>query len=318
MQAPSALIRCRSQPTPCLEARGQCHKPSMKFLLPFSASARCCTTLPDVYVPSRRTSDHSTALAPAQLSMRHSRRAVVTRASWGAPVEFKPAKIVSNKLAVPGMHTLLVDVGKDIADGFTKPGQYIQAKVPGEGKAGFFAIASPPDVNNQGVLEMLIKVQPSSPAEALCALQAGQELQVSPVQGKGFPVDRIPAAEYPTILMFATGSGISPIKSVIESGVLGSRPDLRLYYGTQSEEVTAYQSLLSQWQAEGVKVTQVFSGSTKRYVQLPYLQDVLAEEVAHLPDASKVGVLLCGHKEMCNAVTEQLKGRGVQQILMNF
>lgn len=49
-------------------------------------------------------------------------------------------------------------------------------------------------------------------------------------------MDKIPVAEYPTVLMFATGSGISPIKAVIESGVLevSKRKDVRLYYGTKS------------------------------------------------------------------------------------
>jgi hypothetical protein len=36
----------------------------------------------------------------------------------------------------------------------------------GEGKPGFFAIASPPDPNNQGLLEFLIKAQGEA-AEAL-------------------------------------------------------------------------------------------------------------------------------------------------------
>lgn len=43
-------------------------------------------------------------------------------------------------------------------------------------------------------------------------------MEASPVQGKGFPVDRIPAESHPTVYMFATGTGISPIKALIESG----------------------------------------------------------------------------------------------------
>jgi ferredoxin-NADP reductase len=66
---------------------------------------------------------------------------------------------------------------------------------------------------------------------------AGAEVSVSPVQGKGFPVEKIPAADVSTVLMFATGSGISPIKALIESGSLeaGSRKDVRLYWGTRNE-----------------------------------------------------------------------------------
>lgn len=57
-----------------------------------------------------------------------------------------------------------------------------------DAKPGFFAIASPPDVNNQGVLELLVKKVPGGAAEALCGLQAGSQLLVSPVQVRGFGV----------------------------------------------------------------------------------------------------------------------------------
>jgi hypothetical protein len=40
----------------------------------------------------------------------------------------------------------------------------------GEGKPGFFAIASPPDPNNQGLLEFLIKAQGEA-AEAIAGAQ---------------------------------------------------------------------------------------------------------------------------------------------------
>jgi hypothetical protein len=36
-------------------------------------------------------------------------------------------------------------------------------------------------------------------------LGAGAEVSVSPVMGKGFPVDQIPADAHPTVLLFATG-----------------------------------------------------------------------------------------------------------------
>lgn len=48
-------------------------------------------------------------------------------------------------------------------------------------------------------------------------------------------MDRIPAADFPTVLLFATGTGISPIKALIESGALDGRKSVRLFYGTQSK-----------------------------------------------------------------------------------
>lgn len=57
-----------------------------------------------------------------------SRRQVVVRANWGAPVDFSKAKVVSNKQLFSGMHQLVVDVGTDVAASYTKPGQYIQVR----------------------------------------------------------------------------------------------------------------------------------------------------------------------------------------------
>lgn len=170
----------------------------------------------------------------------------------------------------------------------------------GESKPGFFAIASAPDPNNAGVVELLIKEQPGSTAELLCQAKAGgwgragrwvgwqrpvlqdfgwvrwrqgvspgcvhctaavslaqnacpelgrgytwampfmsfspkstglagDEVLVSPVMGKGFPVDRVPPATHPTLLLFATGSGVSPIKvrrRGTAAGLLGTAFDL--------------------------------------------------------------------------------------------
>ena len=56
-------------------------------------------------------------------------------------------------------------------------------KKVGDSKPGFFAVASPPDPNNAGVLEFLIKAAGET-AERLAALPEGAAVEVSPVQGK--------------------------------------------------------------------------------------------------------------------------------------
>lgn len=40
---------------------------------------------------------------------------------------------------------------------------------------------------------------------------------VSTVMGKGFPIEKIPWEQVPQVLIFATGTGIAPIKALIES-----------------------------------------------------------------------------------------------------
>ena len=53
-----------------------------------------------------------------------------------------------------------------------------------------------------------------------CTAVAGAEIDVSPVMGKGFSVEKAPPAEFPYLFIFATGTGIGPIKSLIESHAL--------------------------------------------------------------------------------------------------
>lgn len=43
-------------------------------------------------------------------------------------------------------------------------------------------------------------------------------------------------------------------------------------------------------------------------------QTVFAAEAGHLTEPKGTGVLLCGQKDMCTAVTELLKQQGVEQV----
>ncbi|GAX86557.1 hypothetical protein CEUSTIGMA_g13964.t1 [Chlamydomonas eustigma] len=136
------------------------------------------------------------------------------------------------------MHQIVIGVEKSVTSSFTKPGQYIQAKVEVDNKPGFFAVASAPNASTlpPDSLELLIKSQPGSSAEAIANLAAGGQLLVSTAQGKGFALDKIPVSDVDIVLMFATGSGVSPLKSVIESGLLGAseRSLVQLFYGTRN------------------------------------------------------------------------------------
>ena len=70
---------------------------------------------------------------------------------------------------------LVIDVGS-LADGYKTAGQFMQIKV-GDSKPGFFAIASAPDSNNQGLVEVLIKDgAPESAANLLCNISPGWHL----------------------------------------------------------------------------------------------------------------------------------------------
>jgi hypothetical protein len=87
-----------------------------------AAAPRCTRAVPSVAAPSARAAPRA-------------RRALRIRAGWGDPVAFSPAKVVSvtKKAALapegPALYSVLVDVGADIAAGYTRGGQYLQVKV---------------------------------------------------------------------------------------------------------------------------------------------------------------------------------------------
>ena len=70
------------------------------------------------------------------------------------------------------LQRVVIDIGGN-AKGHVKGGQFVQLKV-GESKPGFYAIASPPDPNNQGIIELLIKNQGAT-SELLCSQPAGDQ-----------------------------------------------------------------------------------------------------------------------------------------------
>ena len=288
---------------------------------------------------------------------------LVTRAGWGDPIAWAPATVTRRTPAVPEsalaeapLHALTLEVGKEAAALYTVPGQYLQVRVgdgtdEGSTKPGFFAIASAPEPSSSSSVDLLVKAtgDPNNAADALCSAAAGAQVEVSPVSGKGFAIDRIPPSDYHTVLLFATGTGISPIRAAIASGLLNNgssgpaaakRRDVRLYYGTRSAAATAFaDEIEQQWRAAGVRVIPVYSDEGDDYVQ-----DVFAKELgAQLTSAegekgptfsatlgegapglaeggARTAALLCGHRGMCDAVKALLAAAGVapEAVLMNF
>ncbi|RZB43585.1 Fruit protein pKIWI502 isoform D [Glycine soja] len=157
-----------------------------------------------------------------------------------------PAPLSEVEHAAESLFHIAIDVSDapDHAASHTLAGQYLQLRLPDALKPSFLAIASPPKLAAaRGVFEFLVKSVAGSTAEALCALKRGDVVELSQVMGNGFNIDRIhPPKNFGTVLVFATGSGISPIRSLIESGFdAAKRSDVRLYYGARNLQRMAYQ-----------------------------------------------------------------------------
>lgn len=142
------------------------------------------------------------------------------------------------------------------------------------------------------------------------------------VMGRGFDVERIsPPEEYSTVLIFATGSGISPIRSLIESGFSANkRPDVRLYYGARNLQRMAYQDRFKEWESSGVKIVPVLSQPDDNWTgERGYVQAAFAR-AKKIFSPQVTGAVLCGQKQMSEDVTSLLVAEGVssEKILKNF
>ncbi|XP_024540492.1 fruit protein pKIWI502 isoform X2 [Selaginella moellendorffii] len=186
----------------------------------------------------------------------------VVRAQWKQEVLWTSAPLVEIAPAAEQLFHIVLDIGRnpELQKGHSKPGQFVQMKKE-EHKPGFFAIASPPSTAAKGFLEFLVKDVEGTTSAVLCDLAKGDKVDLSQVMGKGFDIDQLyPPEKFQTVLFFATGSGISPIRSLIEAGIdANRRSDVRLYYGARSLERMAYRDKFKEWEASGVSIIPVLS-----------------------------------------------------------
>ncbi|KAF8689502.1 hypothetical protein HU200_041827 [Digitaria exilis] len=200
----------------------------------------------------------------------------------------------------------------DLADSYTSPGQYLQIRVPSGGgeelKPAFMAVASPPGAGAR--FEFLVKSVPGTTAERLCGLRDGDVVELGAVMGKGFPLERItPADAAQTVLIFAAGTGISTIRSLVEFGFgANERADVRLYYGARSLNTMAYQDRFKNWESAGLKVIPVLSQpddswkGERGYAQHAFLR------AKNIVNPSSTGAVLCGQRQMQEVRTFVVSG----------
>jgi NAD(P)H-flavin reductase len=291
-----------------------------------------CVTNNMLLIAALLASPFTDALAPSTAGVGLRLRSTATsrwarvgplRMGWGDDVEFKTAKVLKNEEAAKGMRSITVEAGDDILSAYTVPGQFVQIKETDDSKAGFYAIASAPGAT-PGVCEFLIKESEGndwSPGNLwLCSAAAGSELIMSPAMGNGFKVDEKLGGDVTDVLLFAAGSGISPIRSAIESGKLAAKSSVTLYYGAREPALMAYMDKFGAWEDVGVKVVPVLSqGGDGWEGRAGYVQAALREDIAGLAPA-KTGALMCGMKGMAEDVKTTLTEAGVdeEKILTNF
>lgn len=240
---------------------------------------------------------------------------------WGPDPVWTTLEVKDIEDAADGLKAITIVPPKETPEGYTTPGQYVQIREPGAEKAGFFAVASPPDAEP---FEFLIKETPPSdwsPGTGwLTGSSPGTALEMSQVMGGGFKVAEL-LDKVERVLLFAAGSGISPIRSTIESGLLADK-EVELYYGAQTPEKMAYRSKFEEWKKLGIDVIPVISkpDGTGWTGKTGYVQDAAKDAGAASKNPDKTAVLMCGMKGMAEDVKALCAEAGIDEasVLTNF
>lgn len=261
---------------------------------------------------------------PVAREARPLRRASLRPAAAGASMSekkadvFVDATVMSNTDACEGMRILTIKVTPEIAASYKVPGQYTKARADeGQEKPGFYAMCSAPGATADS-FEFLIKRTPANdwgPGSGwICDLEEGATLQLTEANGGGYKYAAL-GDDVTDVLLFATGSGVAPLKATVESGQLKGKK-VKLYYGCRTAETMPFSDLFESWDCEVVpSLSQPADGWQGRQ---GYIQDSLKADGVSNP--SKTAALLCGVKGMTEGVKEVLADAGVpdSNVLFNF
>jgi len=244
------------------------------------------------------------------------KRSTSIQCGWGPDPIWSELKVASIEDADASgvLKAITVEVPEATADGFTKGGQYVQLKAPGTDKGAPIAIASAPSAGK--AFEFLVKEQPPSdwsPGTGwLTGASPGANIDVSQAMGPGFLKSDDALDGITDVLCFAVGSGISPLRSMIESGALKGL-DVTLYYGCQTPDLMSYQDKFAEWEKMGTKVVPVISKAdgTKWSGKTGYVQDVA--KAAGVANPKATVILMCGMKGMAEGVKEFAADEGIPE-----
>jgi NAD(P)H-flavin reductase len=136
-----------------------------------------------------------------------------------------------------------------LARAHVRPGQVVKAHTA-VGEA-FFALASAPDPG--ATAELLVK-RDGRVADALIQAAApGGSIALSRPFGEGFPIEE---AEGRDVLLFAAGSGIGPIRALVQQLMIHRNRfgRITLFYGQRHGAEFAYRTEHLDWERRGVRV----------------------------------------------------------------
>lgn len=215
--------------------------------------------------------------------------------------------------ALRGLRLLLPPVA---AAEHQRPGQVVKVRVaPGE---GYFALASAPSAD--GRAELLVKRGAPVADAVVEAARPGASLELTSPFGRGFPLE---SARGRDVLLFAAGSGVAPIRSLVQA-IIARRDEVDrvvLFYGQRRGAEFAYRAEHLGWERRGVRVVLCPSDEDDTW---PGVRGRV-QEAAHALDwggarPAQASAFVCGMSPMVKEVRAALAAAGAppEHVHVNF
>ncbi len=165
------------------------------------------------------------------------------------PNDYHPVPVADAWDETASLRAVRLQLPRALAVQHALPGQVVKVRAgPGE---GFFALSSAPDP--AGRAELLLKRGGQVADAAVAAAVPGADLLLTAPFGRGFPLG--PALGH-DVLLFAAGSGIAPIRALLQA-LLRRRDEVDrmvLFYGQRRGADFAFRAEHLSWERRGVRV----------------------------------------------------------------
>jgi sulfhydrogenase subunit gamma (sulfur reductase) len=232
-----------------------------------------------------------------------------------ASAPFERVPVIDAGDESPTLRAIRVDLGP-LARAHVVPGQVVKVRAP-SGEA-YFALASAPSAD--GLADLLVKRGGRIADEVVAAATPGTSLELTAPVGNGFPIAE---AEGRDVLLFAAGSGIAPVRALVQHLVRhrDRHGRITLFYGQRRGGDFAYRREHLDWERRGVRVVLCPSGADDAWQGVRGWVQEVARSLAFggVPPGDSVA-FVCGMSAMVSDVRATLAEAGVppERVHLNF
>lgn len=188
-----------------------------------------------------------------------------------------------------------------------KPGQFLEVSLPGIGECPLASCS-----NNPKILELLTKCA-GNVTSAMFNLKKGDEIFIRGPYGKGFPINKF---YNKNLLLFAGGTGIAPITSLInhiEKNIKKFKK-ITIYFGFKNSDYILLKDRINEWNKKFNVTVCMDSGIPKskkpsfKY-EIGFINKVLEKKQIDIKDTIAV---MCGPEPMMYGITSKLNELGLK------